>query len=79
VTTTLDIESDVLAEAEKRARAKGTSTGKELSELARLGLEKMAEELDPSKWIWENGVPVLRSRGVTITSEDVRRLDAENI
>jgi hypothetical protein len=80
VTTTLDIANDVLAEAERRARAKGTSTGEELSDLARRGLQQAQEELDPAKWTWKNGVPVLRSRGVVVTDEDIQRIrDAENI
>ena len=77
MTTTIDIESDVLAQAEKMAREQGTTTGKVISDLARRSLTAQPAS---EKWVWENGVPVLPSRGVVITSEDVQRIiDEENI
>ena len=77
MTTTLEIENDVLAHAEKLARAKGTSTGKELSELARVGIQ---QKLDRPKWEWRNGVPVLPATGELLTLEKIQQImDAEGI
>jgi hypothetical protein len=75
--TISDIENDVVAHAEKLARAKGTSPGKELSELARRGI---AAEASEPKWEWRNGVPVLPSTGEVITMEKIQQImDEEGI
>lgn len=75
--TALDIESDVLAHAEKLAREKGTSPGKELSDLARRGIAAGASE---PKWEWRNGVPVLPSTGEVVTMEKIQQImDEEGI
>jgi hypothetical protein len=71
VTTTLDIENDVLAAAEKLARDEGTTTGRVLSELARAGLEKRSTE---PKIVWKNGVPTFPATGQTITMEKIQRI-----
>ena len=77
MTTTLDIENDVLAAAEKLARAQGISTGKILSQLARRGLETRSNE---PKWEWRNGVPVLAATGEILTTERIQQImDAEGI
>jgi hypothetical protein len=44
VIVTLDIDDDVLAEAERRAQANGTSIGKEISDLARRGIEILMQD-----------------------------------
>ena len=52
--TTLDIDDDVLAAAKERAAAQKTTTGKVLSDLARLTLTRAAE----GPLIERNGFPM---------------------
>ncbi len=68
--TTLDIDEDVLAAAKERAAAEKKTAGKVLSELARAGINgSLSDEAE-----WENGVPLLPSKGNLVTSELVNRL-----
>lgn len=54
--TTLDIDEDVLQAAKELAEARGSTAGKVLSELARLGLVR------PVLGTERNGVPLLPRR-----------------
>lgn len=76
--TTLDIEDDVLQAAKELAKREGSSAGKVISSLARAGLT--AQGRRNAKMQIKNGVPILSSRGETITLEKIRRImDAEGI
>jgi hypothetical protein len=73
VRTTLDLDADVLDAARELARARRTSLGAIVSELARAGLRPTAVEV-------VEGLPIIRARpnAPMITSEMVRRaLDDE--
>jgi hypothetical protein len=56
--TTLDIDDDILAEAERLAKARNMSVGRVISDLARSGL---AAHLGP-RVTYRNGFFVLRKR-----------------
>lgn len=72
--TTLDIDDDVLQAAKELAQGRHTSTGKVLSELARMGLVG-----PPQTWETKNGVPLfpVRTGGQVVTMELVNRLRDE--
>jgi hypothetical protein len=69
--TTIDIDEDILQAAKELAKRKGTTTGRVISELARLGLTR------PTRTELRNGVPVLPSRGEVVTLEKVESLGDE--
>jgi hypothetical protein len=79
VRTTLDIEADVLQAAKELAERDGSTAGRVLSNLARLGLASQRASLKqnpPSR----GGVPVFPSRGEVITLDKVNRLlDQEGV
>ena len=78
--TTLEIEDDVLQAAKELARKQGTSAGRELSALARLGLSSRNRSIDRAPKRLRGGVPVLPSRGEIVTLEQVQDLmDEEGI
>jgi hypothetical protein len=76
--TTLDIDDDVLTAAKELARARNSTAGEVISELARKALTspaQPAEATGPGGAILENGWYVLPRRGgPPVTSELVRRL-----
>ena len=74
--TTLDLDPDVLQAAKELAELRGSTAGKVLSELARLGLQRRTEAEPRTR----NGVPLLprRSPGSPpLTMEFVNRLRDE--
>lgn len=71
--TTLDIDDDVLEAAKDLAKAKDSTAGKVISDLARLALTRAAD----GPLIERNGFLVLPSRGGVVTSAHVRRLEEE--
>lgn len=71
--TTLDIDDDVLEAAKDLAKAKDSTAGKVISELARQALTRSAD----AALIERNGFLVLPSRGRVVTSAHVRRLEDE--
>jgi hypothetical protein len=76
--TTLDIDDDVLERAKELARARKTTTGEVLSDLARQAMttpSRSGPATGPGGTIMKNGWLVLPSRGgPPITNELVRRL-----
>jgi len=73
--TTLSIDDDILSAAKEMAEARGTTTGKIISDLVRRALTEPAA----GPLINRNGFRVLPNRGGVVTSELVRRLaDDEN-
>ncbi len=76
--TTLDIDDDVLAAAKELAKAKNTTAGEIISDLARKALTApttTAQATGPGGAILKNGWYVLPSRGgPPVTSELVQRL-----
>jgi len=79
VRTTLDIDEDVLQAAEELARYERTTAGRGLSNLARRGLNGQSTT-SGRKYIYENGIPVLPSRGEIVTLEHVQKImDEEGI
>lgn len=77
--TTLDIEDDVLQAAKELAQREGTTAGRIISVLARLGLSAPRSNT-PSSPKMRGDVPLLPSRGEVVTLEHVRQLlDQEGI
>ena len=75
--TTLDIADDVLQAAKELAQRQGSTAGQVISELARRGLNAPATKRRPGL---RGGVPVLPSRGETITLDHVQRIqDQEGV
>jgi hypothetical protein len=76
--TTLDIDDDVLAAAKELAKARKSTAGEVISELAREALTKPAQPAaatGPGGTILRNGWYVLPSRGgLPVTNELVQRL-----
>jgi hypothetical protein len=76
--TTLDIDDDVLAAAKELAKARKTTAGEVLSELARKALTQPTQPhgpKGPAGTVLRNGWYVLPSRGgPPVTSELVQRL-----
>lgn len=67
--TTLDLDEDVLHAAKELAAARGSTTGKVLSELAR-------QALTPSAAVAvRNGVPLLPSRGPGAPKMTMKRVN----
>jgi hypothetical protein len=68
--TTLDIDDDVLAAAKELAKARDSTAGRVISDLARQAL------IEPPKGplIRRNGFLVLPPRGGVVTTELVKRL-----
>lgn len=75
VRTTLNIDEDVLQAAKERAVQRGTTAGKEISELARRGLRPRETSLEVRQ-----GVPLLPPCGDVepVTLEAVNRLRDES-
>lgn len=73
--TTLDIDDDVLQEAERLAASQRKTAGQVLSELARSAL------MPPGEAEVLNGVPLLPSRAgeETVTPEVIRQLQDETV
>ena len=71
--TTLDIDDDVLEAAKDLAKAKNSTAGKVISDLARRALTRP----NAGPLIERNGFLVLPSRGGVVTSALVRRLEEE--
>jgi hypothetical protein len=69
--TTLDIDEDVLEAAKELAKARRTTAGQVLSELARSALEPVDGDVE-----LRNGVPILKPRPGerSVTLETVNRL-----
>jgi len=75
--TTLDVADDVLQAAKELAQRQGGTAGQVISELARRGLNAPATKRRPGL---RGGVPVLPSRGETITLDHVQRIqDQEGV
>ena len=74
--TTLDIDDDVLQAAKELAQREKRTAGKVLSELARRGLAAPAAR-SGSRTPLRHGVPVLASRGESVTLDHVQRLRDE--
>ena len=79
--TTLDIDDDVLAAAEKLAKAQHSTVGKVISDLARGALQFAAsgeggEAVLPCL-LYKNGWYVLPSRGGVVTNEMIDRIQEE--
>lgn len=76
--TTLDIDDDVLTAAKELAKARDSTTGEVISELARKALTAPAEtssSAGPAGAVLKNGWYVLPSRGgPPVTSQLVQRL-----
>jgi hypothetical protein len=76
--TTLDIDDDVLAAAKELAKARKSTAGEAISDLASKTLTKPAEQADfagPAGAVLKHGWYVLPSRGgLPITSELVQSL-----
>ncbi|MBX3266011.1 MAG: hypothetical protein KF762_11245 [Acidobacteria bacterium] len=73
--TTLDIERDVLIAAKQIAEREGTTAGKIISRLARLGLTRKSEGQTAIEY--RNGVPLLPRRDVIVTNELVDQIREE--
>ncbi len=69
--TTLDLDEDVLQAAKELAAARGTSTGKVLSELARKGLTP-----DAAPVRMRNGVPLLARQPPESSRMTMKRVNA---
>ncbi len=77
--TTLDIDDDVLQAAKEMAAKEKRSAGAVISDLARKGFQT-APSTESSKARVRNGIPLLPSRGETVTLSHVREiLDEEGI
>ena len=74
--TTLDIEDDILRAAKELAESEGTTAGKVISRLARLGLIGRGNKT--RKQESRNGVPLLPRRNVVVTLEQVERIMNED-
>jgi hypothetical protein len=76
--TTLDIDDDVLTAAKELAKARDSTTGEVISELARKALTTPTEtsaSAGPAGAVLKNGWYVLPSRGgLPVTSQLVQRL-----
>lgn len=73
--TTLDIEEDVLLAVKVLARHEKTTAGKVISRLVRKGLTGGTDK--PRKMEYQNGIPILPSRGRIITNELIDRIREE--
>ena len=73
--TTLDIEDDILRAAKELAESEGTTAGKVISRLARLGLIGRGKTRKQES---RNGVPLLPKRNVVVTLEQVERIMNED-
>lgn len=73
--TTLDIDDDVLAAVKELAKARDTTAGRIISELARTALTR---PLTP-EMRHRNGFPVLPTRGGLVTPEFVDRLAEDEL
>ncbi len=71
VRTTLNIEDHILQAAKEIAQRQGSTTGRVLSQLARIGL-RVANSEEPG--VIRGGVPLVPSRGEVVTLERVRQL-----
>jgi hypothetical protein len=71
--TTLDIDEDILTIAKETAKARGVSTGKVVSDLARTALKV------PDSVEWVDGIPIFPRRpdGKVVTLEMVNALRDE--
>jgi hypothetical protein len=71
--TTLTLDDDVFELAARQAKLRGVSLGKTVSDLLRKGLNAATPAQE------ENGVVVFRlpPDSPTVTTEDVRRIEAE--
>ena len=68
--TTLDIDDDVLAAAKELAKARDTTAGRVISDLARQALTSRLE--GPAKY--RGGFRILPKRGGVVTTELINRL-----
>ena len=78
--TILDIDHDVLQAAKELAEHEGKTAGQLLSDLARRGILCRNTHDDPTSgdaFVIKDGLPVLRSRGVIVTNEMVKRIQQE--
>jgi hypothetical protein len=78
--TTLNVEDDVLQAAKEIAANEGTTAGRVLSRLARVGLRGSGQS-QPGEAATRNGIPVFPARaGEVVTLEHVQKLmDEESI
>jgi len=74
--TTLTIDDDVLQAAQHRARHEKRTVGAVLSDLARRAMTQ-TEEFDVESLEHRNGFPILPSRGVVVTSEQINSIRDE--
>jgi hypothetical protein len=74
--TTLDIDDDVLAAAKELARARRTTAGQVISDLARASLTTRARR---GSLRVRNGFPVLPKTGAVLTTEMVDRLAEDEL
>lgn len=73
--TTLDIDDDLLIDLTELAGREQTTIGKVVSRIVR---ERLASETtSPREITYRNGVPILPSRGVTVTNELIDRIREE--
>jgi hypothetical protein len=77
--TTLDIDEDVLQAAKELAWKEHSTAGRIISKLVRQALSGPVDRSDEI-FVYENGIPVLASRGEIITLEHVQKImDEEGI
>jgi hypothetical protein len=79
--TTLDIDEDVLAAAKELAKARNSTAGEVISDLARKALTSAAgaegREAAPHGLLYEDGWYVLPSRGAVVTNELIDKIQEE--
>jgi ribbon-helix-helix CopG family protein len=79
--TTLHIDDDVLAAAKELARARNSTAGEVISELARKALTLTASaeggEAAPHGLLYQDGWYVLPSRGAVVTNELIDKIQEE--
>jgi hypothetical protein len=77
--TTLDIDDDVLAAAKELAKARNSTAGQVISELARKALTHHADDDSPARngLVYQDGWYVLPSRGGVVTNELIDKIQEE--
>ena len=77
--TTLEIDDDVLAAAKELAKARNSTAGQVISELARKALTHHADAdvRAPNGLLYQDGWYVLPSRGAVVTNELIDKIQEE--
>lgn len=73
--TTLNLDDDVAELVARRAKARGVSLGKTVSDLVRRGLEVATPDIEKGGGV----VFRLRADSPPVTTEDVRRLEGAGV